>query len=437
MNQEIRQALSDWNPWWQGEFPEKLLGIKRDYDLAPYLEVPEIKILEGARRVGKSTLMYQVIKRVLSGNEHVLYINFEDEILRKYSLAEIVYEHLEYARIDYLFVDEIQICKDWVQFVRKVHDRKEFSQIWISGSNATLIKEEYATLLTGRNFPIHIAPLSFTEFTVFKDVKTTDIDYSRNSVVKLLTLFNEYMEHGAFPAVVTRSVLKKELLLAYFDDFIYKDIVARYNVNPQKIKELAIYLATNSARIFSYRNIATVLQCHPNTINDYFSHLKNAFLFAELYKYDYSLKSQLAHDRKVYCLDTGLAAAVSFRFSQDQGSILENIVFCALQHKKHELYFHKHKHECDFIIKQELHITAAIQVCVSLSDPDTKAREFNGLLDAMQQYKLSEGLILTYNEEAEESFELDGNSYKIKIMPVWKWMLGFSPHTHKVRNDSV
>lgn len=424
MNTEIQQALMDWNPWGSGKgFPQELLGIKREYDLTPYLKIPEIKIIEGARRVGKSTLLYEVIHHLLQKNAQILYINFEDEILKKYPLSEIVYEYLQSSSIDYLFVDEIQSCIDWVQFLRKIYDRREIKQIWLSGSNASLIKSEYATLLTGRNFPVHIFPLSFREFLYFKSLSVPSLPISKKEQAKVLGFFSEYLEFGAFPAVATREVFKKEILLAYFDDFIYKDIVSRHHVNATKIKELAVYLATQSSKLFSYRKIAVALKIHLNTVMDYFNYLKEAFLFEELYKYDFSLKKQIAHDKKVYCLDTGLASCVSFKFSEDKGRILENIIFCELRRRKHEIYFHKHNHECDFILKKGLDITEAIQVCVTLDDLETKKREINGLMEAMQIYQLTEGLILTCSEEGLEFFVENNKQYSIKIVPVWKWLL--------------
>ncbi len=423
MNADIFQALLDWNPWIGGEFPDELMGYKRHYHLIDYLDVPEIKIIEGARRVGKSTLLYQVIHHVLQTSAHVLYINFEDEILKQYSLAEVVYTYLEHGKIDYLFVDEIQNCTDWVSFIRKIYDRREISQLWVSGSNSSLIKQEYATLLTGRNLPIHIYPLSFHEFLAFKSNPYISLPVSNKQEIELRKLFSEYMEFGAFPAVANRNVLKKELLLAYFDDFIYKDIVARYNINAIKLKELAIYLATNASKSFSYRNIAALLNCHINTVTDYVGYMKQAFLFEELYKFDYSLQKQFITDKKIYCLDTGLAAAVSFRFSEDKGRILENIVYCELRRLKQTIYFHKNITECDFIIKKELDIVAAIQVCVTLAEPGTKQREINGLIDALQTYKLQSGLILTQDEDGCEQIIVNDVMYTIQIKPVWKWLL--------------
>lgn len=423
MKAEIIQSLLDWNPWLNSSFPLNLLGFKRDYDLLPYLQVPEIKIIGGARRVGKSTLMYDVIHQVYKENGKLLYINFEDEILRKYPLSEIVYAYSEKESIDFLFIDEIQNCSDWVQFVRKVYDRRELKQIWLSGSNAALIKKEYATLLTGRNLPIHIFTLSLTEFLTFKSFSLNKQGLSKRDQIELLGLFSEYMDYGAFPAVVTRDVLKKELLIAYFEDFIYKDIVARHNVNANKLKDLAIYLATNSCKIFSYRTIASIINIHLNTVMDYLNYLKEAFLFEELYKFDFSLQKQYSNDKKIYCLDFGLAAAVSFRFSEDKGRILENVVFCELKKRNCEIYFHKHKLECDFLIKEDLKIVLAIQVCMTLENDITKKRELNGLLEALEIYNLEKGVILTFEEEGVEYIIQDSKKYTIMIQPVWKWLI--------------
>ena len=90
MSEEILKALYDWNPWMEGKFPKELAGFSRSYSLGDYLKIPEIKILEGARRVGKSTLLYQIIEKLLKKKKNVLYINFEDEVLKKYSLSEVL-----------------------------------------------------------------------------------------------------------------------------------------------------------------------------------------------------------------------------------------------------------------------------------------------------------------------------------------------------------
>ena len=139
MSEEIIAALFEWNPWLEGDFPDELLGIDRDYDIISYLKIPEIKILEGVRRSGKSTLLYQIAKDGLEHGKKVLYINFDDEILKQHSLSDIYYTYLQHGEIDYLLIDEIQQCSEWVPFVRKFYDRKIFDQVWITGSNSSLI----------------------------------------------------------------------------------------------------------------------------------------------------------------------------------------------------------------------------------------------------------------------------------------------------------
>ena len=423
MHNEILKALYDWNPWIETTFPKELSGYPRNYCLDDYLQIPEIKILEGARRVGKSTLLYQIIEKLLPSDKHILYVNFEDEILKKYTLNEIIAVYQTITSLKNLFVDEIQNCKDWVSFIRKSHDRKEIPQIWISGSNSSFIKKEFSTLLTGRNITIKVYPLSFNEYLNFNSIEDIRLPMSSKKEAIIKKHFIQYIEIGAFPAVILRPVLQKELLISYFDDFIYKDIASRHEVNTTKIKELGMYLATNSAKYFSYRGCAAALGMHPQTIMDYCSYFYEIFLFNELYKFDYSLKNQIGSDKKIYIADTGLANAISFRFSEDLGRILETVVHNELKRRQATIYFHKQKYECDFLIKKDLSIAEAIQVTKTLKEPEVKQREYKGLLEALQHYQLKKGLILTMDEEGYEEIQANNHTIEIHILPIWKWLL--------------
>jgi predicted AAA+ superfamily ATPase len=423
MKDEILKAIGEWNPWFEGRFPDELRGYARDYSILEYLKMDEIKVLEGARRVGKSTLMYQVIEQLLAQNHKVLYLNFDDEELRKYSLKTIVHSYLEVDSFDCLFLDEIQHCSEWVHYIRNAYDRKEIKQIWISGSNSSFIKTEYKTLLSGRNITIQIHPLSFHEYLTFKQCDVPTKIMSSQKEIAIKSHLKNYLKFGAFPAITLRDIFQKELLINYFEDFLYKDIATRYSVNNSKLKDLGIYLATNSAKIVSYRNIANALGVHVNTITDYFSYFKEIFLFSEIYKFDYSLKEQFGKDKKIYCLDTGLAAAVSFLFSDDKGRMLENLVYNELCRRKFEIYFHRGKKECDFIVKQNLDIIQVIQVCYLLIDKETKERELKGLADALEIYPHAEGILITADEAGEEEIQVAGKNRRIKILPIWKWLL--------------
>jgi hypothetical protein len=136
-------------------------------------------------------------------------------------------------------------------------------------------------------------------------------------------------------------------------------------------------------------------------------------------KFDFSIKKQILNPRKIYLSDLTFNSEIGFKFSEDKGRLLENIVFIELKRRGNEIYYHKDKKECDFVIKEGLNIVQAIQVTKSLNDPDTKKRELAGILNAISNYNLNEGLILTDDEEGEEV--VDGK--KIIIKPIWKWLL--------------
>ena len=409
--EEINTALLDWNPWIGGEMPAELYGYKREVNLADSLKFKEIKIIEGGRRVGKSTLLYQVISEILKTSNNVLYINFDDEIINKFTLREIFNSFLEIQNIDYLFLDEIQNCKQWVSFIRKLYDTRTVKQIYITGSNSTLIKQEYATLLTGRTTHLDIKPLNFKEYLSFKN-----INYKLRSSKNVAVIKNEfykYMKEGGFPEVVKREYSKKELLVQYFEDFIYKDIVSRYKVNASKVKELAIFLASNIGKPISYRKTGISLNLSNLTVQDYINYLKEIYILSEIYKYDFSLKKQYHGKKKPYFLDVGIANNISFRFSSDTGRVLENIVYNNLK----DAYLYDGSYECDFLVKEDLKITQAIQVTNSIKS--TENREIKGVVEAMDSHNLKDGLILTLEDE--DMIEIDGK--KIIVLPVWKWLL--------------
>ena len=140
-----------------------------------------------------------------------------------------------------------------------------------------------------------------------------------------------------------------------------------------------------------------------NTVKNYISYMENSYLVFTISKYDYSVKKQIYSPMKVYVIDTGLINLVSFKFSRDYGKLLENLVFIELKRRYQDIYYHKGKQECDFIVLENGSITCAIQVTAGLKN--NKTREFGGLLEALTMYGLNEGLILTDDEEFEETSE--------------------------------
>jgi len=127
----------------------------------------------------------------------------------------------------------------------------------------------------------------------------------------------------------------------------------------------------------------------------------------------------MVNKKKIYAVDTGVVNAVSFQFSDNKGRLLENAVFLELKRRYKEIYYFEDGNECDFIIKSGRTITQAIQVTDSLSDPQTRNREIEGLLSSMDFFGLKKGIIIT--SDAEEM--LTKENKQIIIIPFWKWSL--------------
>ena len=423
----ILEILKEWNPWWENkELVKDLEGTKRpEYqDLLDSIKIKEITIILGVRRSGKSTLMYQIVDSLLKQSikpEQILFVNLEDKKLTNLDLEEIYNEYRENLNPKnkaYIFLDEIHRKKDWETWIRKKYDLKTNDKFVISGSCSYLLKKEYSTLLTGRNLTFEVFPLSFKEYLRFKNVNFKSTIILDNTKRVILNNLKQYLELGGFPEVFFKEEKYKiKILEQYFDDIIYKDIIDRYNLNSQKVKDLALFFTTNFTGEISLRNLRNTLGLSYDSIKDYLSYFKEAFLFFTLDHFSYSFKEQKTVASKIYCIDNGLRNAVSFKFSKDSGKLAENTAFIELKRRDQEIYYYSDEKECDFVIKEGTKITQVIQVCYVL-EHSNREREIKGILEAMNYFKLKEGLILTF--EQTEELELDGK--KIKILPVFRWM---------------
>jgi len=146
-------------------------------------------------------------------------------------------------------------------------------------------------------------------------------------------------------------------------------------------------------------------------------HFKMAYVLFEVRKFDYSVRKQMVNAKKIYCVDNGIINQNAFTFSENRGRMLENLVFLQLRKEGKEIFYHKEKHECDYVIRQGTKVREAIQVCYELNS-DNRLREVEGLIEAMKAYGLKEGLLLTYDEE--DTLRINNNT--IRVIPVWKWL---------------
>ena len=384
----------------KAELASKKGGIPRELLLEIKVKVPHAIIISGIRRCGKSTLLRQLMSKI-SG---YYYLNFDDPRIFNFELAD--FERLEevfreeFGENEHYFFDEIQTVAGWELFVRKLLDQKK--KCIITGSNASLLSRELGTKLTGRHLTYELFPFSYAEMLQLASTKPS------------LKSFEKYIENGGFPEYLQHREIT--MLQELLKDSIARDIIVRHGLKEEKtIKELVIYLLTNTGKEFSYNKLATYCRVGSvNTIISYISYLEDSYLIFTIPRFDYSLGKQLVSPKKSYSIDVGFARANSASFSADRGRILENIVFLHLRRKYQEIYYYREERECDFVIREKGKVTAAIQVCAQLNE-ENKEREIGGLTEAMKRLKVPKSVILTLNQE-----DTWGNA---RIIPIWKWLL--------------
>ncbi len=417
MDREVlKQVIADQRDYLSPKifFERSQANVIRDF-----LDDPSILIISGIRRSGKSTIQ-RLLQQGLSESDY--YFNFDDERLVRFEvqdfqiLLELFIEL--FGKQSFFYFDEIKNIKGWEQFIRRLYDKG--NKIFITGSNAKLLSQELGTHLTGRYIQFEIYPLSFKEIIQHECPQVlTKKALSTDDTGTILHHFADYLKHGGIPEYF--KFRKPEYLKDLYEGILYRDIIARYNIsNERPLRELVYYFASNIGKEFSYTKLGeTIGLSGSHAVSNYCSYLEKCYVCFFLNRYSHSLQKQIQYNKKCYMIDPALIRTIGFRVSEDKGRLLENIVFIQLKMQGQEVYFHKDRKECDFIIRKNNQITQAIQVTTNLSGEKVKDREIEGLIEAMDTYNLQEGLILTENEQ--EVFNV--GKYKIRIVPIWKWLL--------------
>lgn len=331
------KILEDWNFWKK----DLEAGIARPFyldRLKRFLATNQIMVIKGARRSGKSFIMRQLVKELVSAGtdkKNILMVNFEDPRfteLNTETLQQIYETYLEFLNpkgMPFVFLDEVQEVKGWEKWVRTLHELRKV-QIIISGSNAKLLSKELATLLTGRHLDITTFPLSFREYMVFNNVSLKDKLDMVNKEIEIKGLLRKYLEFGSFPEVVL-STEKKEILLQFFEDVLDKDLIRRFKIRkPDKLKSLAKFYLSNASSLTTFSSIEKFLGASADTVEKFSGYLETAYLLFFLKRFSFKVKEQEKSPRKVYAIDTGLVNTIGFRFSENAGRLAENVVFLEL-----------------------------------------------------------------------------------------------------------
>ena len=392
--------------------------IERDFYLNKLKEVmgtPDIKVITGVRRSGKSKLLesFMTYVRANDPDANIIHINFN---LNSYeSLAEYhaLNHYIESAYIagknNFVFIDEVQMCEGFEKAINSLHASEKYD-IYITGSNAFLLSSDLATLFTGRIFEIEVYPFSFGEFMQYYEL--TD-QYAA---------FTRYIQEGGMSGsyLYKTPEAKYDYISDVFNTLIVRDIQKKYKIRNMPLMErLCVFLIDNISNLTSTRSVAAAftseqVKTNDRTISAYIKYLCNAFAFYKVRRYDIQGKRYLASNDKYYLSDHSFKYAKLGTKNADYGRMIENIVAIELLRRGYELYAGVlYKKEIDFVaIKRNEKLY--IQVASSIDDPDTFQREVEPLLKIKDAYPK---MILTRTRQ--EAYQYEG----VQVVDVADWLL--------------
>lgn len=419
----------------QSEFPTDLK--KREQSLP--VNSGKIVTIPGVRRCGKSSRMEAVVNELLlSGvaRERFLWVSFDDERLVKMTSEELdqiieayreMYPEVEMSSV-YMFFDEIQLIDGWEYFVMRLY--KHYTKnIYISGSNATMLSSELKSALRGWPEEEETLPLSFREYCGFKDLKTDS--WLEGDMAKIRNAFVDYNREGGFPEVVLldNPLQKAKVLQTYFDTMLLKDLVEHYGFS--NIEVLRYFLKRIMANLTKPTSIRAIhgdiksrgLKVSKDDLYDWANHSCDIFMFLRIPNFSKSLQKIESSQPKYYCIDNGLRDAVLLPQSDDDGKRLENTVFLQLYRHRSpvdRIFYYQGKGECDFVVQRGTEIDRLIQVTWDMGNEDTRRREINGLVEAAEFTGCDKLFIITNDYSEELILE---NGMKIHVLPAWRWLL--------------
>ena len=364
--------------------------IERDFYLDKLKNVmgtPDIKVITGVRRCGKSKLMDAFIDWIKKNKKdaNIIHINYNlfesDSIKTAHALDSYVEERYQSNKTNFLLIDEVQLCTDFEKVINSFHASEKYD-IYITGSNAFFLSSDLATLFTGRVFQIKVFPFSFLEYQ--KYFNNVDPENAFDSYVK---------EGGMSGSFVYKSTEEKYAYIKdVFDTLITRDIVQKYKIkNEVLLNKLNDFMLDNISSEVSVRKIADTLtsnqeKTNDKTIGSYLNYLCNAFAFYKVRRYDIRGKKYLASQDKYYLADHSFRYAILGTKNMDYGRVYENMVCIELLRRGYEVYTGVlYKKEIDFVaIKQSEKIY--IQVSDDISLPETLEREVTPLLSIKDAY---------------------------------------------------
>ncbi|MFH0816648.1 MAG: ATP-binding protein [Methanobacteriota archaeon] len=419
-------ALWDWNPWWNDPTRvQPLVGRPRDElaSILPLLTDPKVLVISGVRRAGKTTIMYQLISRLMGQGvdaRNILFLGLEDPAFISESLDSLLREYRENQNPKggtYVFLDEVQSKDDWERVVRKELDLRRDCKFIVSGSSSTLIRGEYATLLTGRNLTHIVHPLSFRSYCQFVENEVPRAE-GRESAERARALLKQYLEVGGFPEVVLQAEeMRRATLNQYFHDIVHRDIIHMHSADPRKVHAMASYLLMNVGNPVTLSSLRRALGLSYDAIRDYIQYLEQARLFYFVREFSFSAKPapREGGKLKVYCTDVGMAQTGLARHSRDFGRVAENAVYLDMARRGLAPGFFRGKKEIDFVVVEPGRSVLLVNVCMSRRE--LPERELEGFREFTARYPRARCRKVAITDD------IEGETEGVEMVPLWKWLL--------------
>ena len=416
---EMFKSLEKYNYW--SREADISLGYLRDAYLnriAPYLGNRLIKVIVGQRRVGKSYLLRQIIYSLLKKKvnpRNIFYLNKElvdfDDVRNYMDLHKLIIFTKKRLKIRckmYIFIDEVQNISEWEKVVNSLaQDHKDQYELFITGSNSTMLSGELADKLSGRYISFEMFPFSYAEY----------IDYYKLNKSKESYL--NYLKSGTLPELfhLQEEETKRHYVSSLKDTVLLKDIVQRHQIKDAALLErVFLFLADNIGNLFSLNSIVSYLnsqgqKTNHETISNYVLYLEQSYLIHEASRYDIKGKRILAGEKKYYLNDLSFRNYLSSSFDFGLGKHLENAIFIYYKLSGHDVYVGTlSKAEVDFVVEKGDE-KKYIQVVYSLEDPKVLAREFSSLESIRDSY---EKMVISLDDS---SF---GNKEGVKHVCAWE-----------------
>jgi len=363
--------------------------------LREFIDKPQIKIITGIRRSGKSSTLLLLKDELLQkavAIEQIVYVNLESFTFSELRTAEKLYmyiaEKIQKGRKTYLLLDEIQEVVQWEKAINSL--QVDFDvDIYLTGSNSHLLSSELATYLAGRYVEIPVFTLSFAEYLQFRAA------YFPQENQEIKQAFRTYLRLGGFPVIHTTNYSEETAYKVIYDIYssvILRDTVQRYNIRDVELLERVIkYAFDNIGNTFSGKNVADYFKSQQrkidiNTVYNYLNALTGAFILYQTPRYDIKGKEILKTQEKFFLSDVGLLYATMGFKDRNISGVLENLVYLELKRRGYKVFVGKYNDkEIDFVAEKQGD-KIYVQVAYKIDNEQTKEREFSVLQNIKNQY---------------------------------------------------